>query len=511
MKNSDRQPLVIFMLAMIVISVCYYSGIIGQYPNGIHSWAQSDRLSLAIQFYDHGMNLFMPRTFSITAGDNFTGVEFPIQAYIAAAIGKIFGRNSISIAFRLLDTIISIIGFWFLFKAVFKRTQDYVISFFPVVFIFCSPVFIYYTCSYMPDTASASLAFMSFYFLLEYMDKPNNKHAIIALLLLILGTLIKTSAIIYFGGALSFILIQKFFTEEKFKITSYLPVMSVALAGLYVIYKYFQYNNVLNAKYNSGIFLAAAKPFHDLDALKYYLTTQLMDVWIGEYFLMPEYYMLFLLIIVGFIFIRKQPANKKQLLLAMFFVYLSIIIGYLMGAQFMAHDYYVIVIFYPTILFIVTVFTIAIQKGINNSKALKPVRILFGTASVVLLVMATIKIHQRYRPDYEPFHPGRPWMENDTKLFDNMGVPKSERILVLNEEPTNLALLYFDRTGFCMSKERWNNDVHNITSMMDEKNLTLLVMQKKYVEEMKAVDSAFAPHFKFLKASDSSVVYRYVK
>jgi hypothetical protein len=65
-------------------------------PSRIHSWAQSDRLSLAFGFFDNGMNFLKTILFTQFSKGGVVGVEFPIQAYIAAALGQFCGRENIN-------------------------------------------------------------------------------------------------------------------------------------------------------------------------------------------------------------------------------------------------------------------------------------------------------------------------------------------------------------------------------------------------------------------------------
>lgn len=256
--KSRAIPLRFVAFLIIILTFCffYYPPLIASYPYGIHSWAQADRLSLAFGFFDHGMNFFLPRTYCLLPQDGITGVEFPIQSYIAALSGKIFGRNAISISFRLLDLLISITGMWFLFLIVFKRTGNFVFSLLPSVFIFCSPVFIYYTCNYLPDTAGVSIVFIGFYYMLNYIDDKKSSSAIKAIVFLVLGTLIKTSCAIYLLASLLFVFGYEFFCKEKLRLRSFLSISIVTIVGFALIYGYFNYNNYLNTKYNSYVFFS---------------------------------------------------------------------------------------------------------------------------------------------------------------------------------------------------------------------------------------------------------------
>lgn len=498
----------LFFFVFIIIAVTYYSELVLKYPFGIHAWAQSDRLALAIGFYDNGMNFFLPTTYSLLPEKGITGVEFPIQSYIAAVMGKIFGREYISVSFRVLDTIVSLIGMWFLFKAVYKRTQDFIFSLLPPLFIFCSPVFIYYTCSYIPDTASASLVFIAFYYILNFIDGHKNKDAVIAIIVLMFAALIKTSAAIYLLGFSGFVFLHKLFIEKKRTVNTYIPVLISSLFALGALFAYYRYNAYLNGKYNSGIFLAAVKPFEDMDKFNYFINQQLKDVFLKEYFVLPEYLLLFAIAAPGIAYLFKNKHGRSLLLQAGIFLAGTIGISVLLGSQLIGHDYYAIVIFFPTIIFLLLICTIEIKNNITSDTALKPVKTALIASMVTIYLFANYQINQRLYPDYHPFYPGKVWAENGKQLLDSLNVSKDEHLFLFDEESPNLGLLYFDRKGYTMNKEWWNGNASTAVNFMKEKKLSIMITRASKQELLKNEHNDILKQFSLLGVNDSILVYK---
>src|SRR4051812_37150024 len=197
MNRNTLISIFLFIVILVFFSVTYYHEMLFMWPEGIHDWAQSDRLSLAVSFYDRGLNFFKPATNNLWPEDGITGVEFPLQSYIAALAGKILGRSHINTCFRLIDVMISCTGLLFLFLACYKRTKDFIFSLVPPLFMYCSPIYVYYTCNYLPDAAACSISFIAFYFLLEYIDTSSSRSLLLTLAVLTLATLMKTSLGIY--------------------------------------------------------------------------------------------------------------------------------------------------------------------------------------------------------------------------------------------------------------------------------------------------------------------------
>ena len=99
-----------FLLWALLLAGCcaaYYAGMLTRLPFGLHAWAQADRLSPAICYHDNGMNFFLPATLNQASVRGITGIEFPVQSYVAAACGFVFGRSHIPLCFRLLDILLA--------------------------------------------------------------------------------------------------------------------------------------------------------------------------------------------------------------------------------------------------------------------------------------------------------------------------------------------------------------------------------------------------------------------
>src|SRR4051812_10252475 len=96
---KSKLPYALSLLILLVMCGVYYGYMLDKLPMGVHEWAQADRLAIAYRFFDDGMNFFRPATFNMEPSDGVVGVEFPIQAYLAASFGHLFGRGSISSCF----------------------------------------------------------------------------------------------------------------------------------------------------------------------------------------------------------------------------------------------------------------------------------------------------------------------------------------------------------------------------------------------------------------------------
>jgi hypothetical protein len=100
------------MGVLLLVGYLHWHGWYQRGPNGIHEWAQADRLAIAMQYHARGMDFVRPRTLDVRPPDQVVGVELPLQAYLAASVGQVLGPAAISPAFRLLTALAMLLGLW---------------------------------------------------------------------------------------------------------------------------------------------------------------------------------------------------------------------------------------------------------------------------------------------------------------------------------------------------------------------------------------------------------------
>ncbi len=495
----------VFLIVLLFFCTTYYHDMLFRMPYGIHTWAQSDRLSLAINFYDNGMNFFKPATYNIYSEQGITGVEFPIQAYIAALSGKIFGREYISISFRLLDITISCTGLLFLFLAGYRVTKDFIISLITPLFIFCSPIFIYYTCNYLPDATAAAIAFIAFYYILGYISLPSRKNFLIALFLLTLATLIKTSLGLYLLGFIVFVLWQHV-RNEKTSINQHLTFYTAILISVGIVVGYYLYNRHLNAIYHSTVFLATVKPFTSFNNVAYFFSL-FKNVWVKEYFVLPQYSLLILAIAAAMPILYQSKTGKKLLFLSLLFLCGVLCVATLMGKQLYDHDYYAVSIFIPLLTFVLLISVIAIRQSTTSKKLL--ISIYSGSLAAILICFffADYHIHQRLANGYQGFYHGPLWSENGALVFNQLRIAQDEKILVLDADDPNTHLLFFDRRGINVCNGNWKN-LTQVIRLMHTYHIRIMVCDEDTGRSLLSNDNTLQSSFNTLYLQDRKAVFQ---
>ena len=272
---------------------------------------QGDRLSLAINFYDNGLDFFKPATHSLLSVNGIVGVETPVQAYIAGALGYIFGRENISICFRVEDILLACAGLYFLFRIVHDRTGDFVLSIIPSLLIFSSPVFVYYSGNYMPDAASVSIVLIAFYFFLRYVDTGKLRQFVISALIVTLAVLIKASNVHYWMGIVCYGLYAEFILRKNRR--HGLLVLGLAAIAALAVFSEFRYISYLNSRYGSSLFFSATMPFRSWEDFQSYIGYPFANILMQEYFLLAEYPVMALILSTGIYIMLRVKSGKRYL------------------------------------------------------------------------------------------------------------------------------------------------------------------------------------------------------
>lgn len=497
MKNKTLPGIIVFTFLFVIISCIRYHDFLFELPYGLHEEAQADRLALAIQFYDDGMNFFKPRTYNMAAEDRIVAAEFPIHSYTAAAIAKIFGREYINTIYRLLTLVIVYAGLLALFLTAFKATKDRIVSLFVPFFLFCSPVFAYYACTAMPDAAAVGICFIGFYFFYSWLSSHRLSDLRKAIIFFTLATLIKTTLGIVLLAGMSYAFLNIMLLPKGNYKKDIWKVIGLFVISLSVILAYYIYNQYLISRYHGYVFVLRVLPFENWEEVKLYFTYSLRHTYINEYFIVPQYPFLLLLLISGSIAMYMNKHRRNWLF---FFVILftgTTITTFLFGHQLIHHDYYFVSMWMPALTITLLAYVIELRNTINTAKGALLLNSAVFATLVILIVFAHSFLASRITlEDYR--YPGiknalrSNWMHDGAKKLEELGIGRDSTIFVLDEGPANTALVYFDRKGMNTPPGAWEGNLHNVRSYMDRLKIRIMVCDAR---KMPLIEATYAPLF----------------
>ena len=163
-------------------------------PAGMHQWAQCDRASVALNFYQQSMNIFLPRTHYVGWSNGICGMEFPLMNWLAAMSYQITGFHEMN--YRILMLAMYVVGLFAAFRLAMQFTQrSFSFSFFSVMLFCLSPVLCFYAPNFIPDTAALSLTLIAWYYYFTR-NLNHNTNFFVFVLVLTLAAMIKITALI---------------------------------------------------------------------------------------------------------------------------------------------------------------------------------------------------------------------------------------------------------------------------------------------------------------------------
>lgn len=440
-----NKPIVIFTLSLLFI---YTTLSIGRYihfkPTSIHQWAQSDRASIAKNYYQEDMNFFLPRVKNISNGTGITGLEFPILNYLASICYKLFGFDEFW--YRLIDLIILSVGLIFLFKLSYHFLDNTFQSLAIVLIFYLSPILVYYSANFIPDAPSLGFILIGWYYLFRYKVSNKNIHLMLFTFFVILSVLIKITSLISVFTILGILILDKFnfFNRIEFRNKGKLYV-SLIFVCIIVSFWYF-YSNFLNQEYHSGFFLMSIKPVNNLSEL-YDSIDYIIYFWFSDYYSTIS----ILIICIAFFYLLFNFKKGNYLLNTITILLMAgdICFFLLMLFQFRDHDYYIITLLVPIAFLFLSTLLILKEKKITFNALSNSLIIIF-----VLNNLLYCKNNLKDRFDYkrDKFYFGNAEFYNRIKKINQnkefMGIKNDKVFSVLYDKSPNNVLYMIDKKGY---------------------------------------------------------------
>lgn len=468
LKNNQIQTGFIFIFFLLIVSWLYnYPGILFYPPYSTHTWRQADCLSFTLNFFKENLNFWEPEINGQGGtGSGKTVSEFPIIYYTVAQLWKIFGQHEF--IFRLINIAIVFFGLFNLHRLGRLILKDRFFSISIPLFLFTSPLLVYYANNFLADAPSFGLALSGCYYLYRYVALSENKAKWFALILFLLGGLIKISSLLIFfsiTGALILELLLNYKQIDKTKLKALIIGFFIIMVGIVSWYGYAKYYNNLN---NSGFFLQDIFPIWELTA------EQRKYIFESLYFsLLPSFLnrialaIVFLIFILLLVFYRK--VNRFFLLLcSMCFIGMTAFF-FLWFQAFDVHDYYLtnLLIFIPLVLLTFFEFLnrnypkLFHHRGLQIGLSLMLIFLIIQTAlknrlnydsRIYIKTGNKLFINQSERDSRDYYH----WdYGNNFKAYEtikpylrSIGIVRTDKVLSFSDESINITLYLMDQKGY---------------------------------------------------------------
>lgn len=466
-NRVNQSPTGLFPILFATICILFWLNIYQPYqndyrPQGVHFWAQADRYSVALNYYDNGLNFFKPQTNYLEFSEGATGIEFPAIQYISAVTTKVFSsRDNLYFIYRNICYIVLCIGLYFLSKTIKinggNGFQQLLIPF----FFLLSPVLLFYGFNLLPDIPGLALVLISYYYFEKYRLRLNFNAIYAAMAWGFGAALLKLTCAIFPVAWVTWFLVDALFISKTITRNQILKVVGVFLLSAFICGAISYYFTVrANAVYKSSVFLSMSRHINQW--------TDFSDIWENvvcwhrEYFRETQYWIMLVALLATLNFKRHKEflIIKGILLLGMCGFVL------LMGKQLMHHDYYAICTIIPVALIWSLDGLMLLTSGCFGSLAL--LYIVLNTAPKSF-EQADKRRAEIYKLPCREIWDYKTYMIEAHDWIDAHKIPQSARFFVLYDFPLNTPLIYLDRKGMVLDHfkmkdknlvELWFNTLH---------------------------------------------------
>lgn len=459
-----RKSIVYFILSLLLVfSMLSIGRYIHYKPASIHQWAQSDRASVAQNYYQDDMNFFLPRVHNIANGTGITGLEFPIINYSAAVLYKIFGFDEFW--YRFLELIIISLGLIYIFKLCNQYLENTFQSISIVLLFYLSPTLVYYSANFIPDLPSLGFILISWYFFIKFKDTNKNRDILLFTLFAALSSLVKITSLISVFAVLGLLLLDSlnFFNKKQFiyKTKIYLSLIFVFISVL----AWYFYSYYLNEKYHSWFFLMKIRPVESyqqfIETIKF-----IGFFWFNDYY--DKSFIILVLISLSYLIINFRRGNLLLNTLTILLFLGDICFILLMLFQFRDHDYYIITLVVPIIFLLLSVSLILKEKEVFINKLSKAL-VLVILLNNIIYCKNNINDRFAYNRDHNYF--GNIEYYEKLKNINNelriMGIPHNKVFTILYDSAPNNILYIINQKGYVVENTWYDVDLESYFNKSD--------------------------------------------
>ena len=431
-------------------------------PSSRHQWRQADCLAITQNYYQENLPFLEPKIHWL--GENADGStisEFPIVYYSVGNIWKVTGKHFW--VFRGISFLIILLGLFYLKKLCDRILEDPFWAIFIPLFLFTSPVLVYYSNNFLMNPLAFSLAMIAGYHYYVFHQEKKYKRLVYACLIFALAALLKiTSLLLFFaiGAIFLYDVIRK-----KSLLTRWKEILPF-IGTLVVVALWYRYAGHYNEEHMQGIFLQGLLPIWDMEWAEIVshwgrLTTELVPDWFHPIGLVV------LAVFIGYTVWKYKHVNTA--FRAVFVLITLGIVAYMLlfYQVFNVHEYYL-----TNLLIIIPVSAITFLHTLKNnarkvydSKWTKlSALVILAVLSYNAMVMNRLKygsqnsivlnspLLSKFQKDYWQWYHwdyGNSFTSLETiePYLESIGIGKNDRVISLPDQSINISLFLMNRKG----------------------------------------------------------------
>lgn len=453
-KNAFARRVLLVLLFLFAANWFYnYIGIYSYLhvrPTSIHSSAQCQRASIALNYYEGDMNFFKPRVQKYSEMGGVTGVEFPIVYYLDALAYKLFGFNEIY--GRLISLAILTLGILLFYLMAQRLLGSAWMALTVTGSAAFSPVLMFYAPNFMPDAPSMALVLASWFYFFRYLENKRNSALHGFFLLSALAGLIKVVALISPVALLCIAILDKwgFYkrTHPERIFPKLWPVIAKTLAAVLVVVSWYVYANWLAKAYHNETF--SLSPVQGDEGTLKSVLGNIKALWLYHYYSTEGYnLMLYSLLLLALLY---KWVNRLLFSVTLLFFLGNLVFVYFFLNQFINHDYYIISIL-PLVFFLFLTMADAVMRF--SRQVFSPLLILYGIILFFNMKEAWLNCRKNYELRYSNevyyWNPDeRPWFDLEPRLRA-AGIKRDDLTICGFDDTFCSSLYHINQIGFTIA------------------------------------------------------------
>lgn len=453
-KNKTLRNVLLVIFFLFAANWFYYYVGVYSYlhvrPTSIHSSAQCQRASIALNYYETDMNFFKPRVQKYSEMGGVTGVEFPIVYYLDAIAYKIFGFNEVY--GRLISLGIVTLGILLFYLMAYKLLGSAWMALTVTGSAAFSPVLLFYAPNFMPDAPSIALVLASWYFFFRYLKEKRTASLNLFFVFSALAGLIKVVALISPVALLCVAVLdqwgfyKKQYPEKLFD--RFWPVLFKTAAAITVVVAWYMYANWLAKAYHNETF--SLSPVQgDAGTLKA-LLDNIKALWLYHYYATESYNLM--LYSIALLLLLYKWVSRLLFSITLLFFFGNAVFVYFFLNQFINHDYYIISIL-PLVFFLFLTMADAVMRF--STQVFSPLLILYAILLFFNMKEAWLNCRKNYELRYSNevyyWNPDeRPWFDLEPRLRA-AGIKRDDLTICGFDDTFCSSLYHINQIGFTIA------------------------------------------------------------
>jgi len=446
-----KQTIILLALLAAVSIYFDYPAMYDSLPMSAHQWRQTDGTSMALNYFQNGMNFWQPQVHNVLSANGYGVGEFPGFYYFIALLYQWLGQEEG--IFRVVNFLFLVFGLLALSKVIIKTTGDELLSYAIPLLVMSSPLIAFYAFNFLTNTSALGLVFIGWYFFYIYYKKQKIHWLYWSCLAFLLAGLFKITALLTFVSILAVWFFEavglfKFRGNDRIFKARWAAMIPFALTlGATVAWYLFaiEYNETHATNYFRTTSWAI---WHmEMPQIKYTFN-RIFLFWSSHYFHLSIH--ILTIALLGWIIFTPKRHSKFIYLLSILSVIgtlLYILIWYYALAD---HDYYVINL---VIVPIIAMVAGGIYLNKNRNYILR--MWYFKTAVIALVVFNLSHAKQNLIERYEPtskymihFNPVFYDVEGVRGFLKENNIERTDRVISIPDGSPNSTLYYLNLQGW---------------------------------------------------------------